>query len=101
MDNTKTGAIIKQLRKDIGMTQKELADLLHITDKAVSKWERGLCAPDISLLEPLAKALHTTVIELIGGERMTHDRHSAALEESTKSVLDYSIKEIVSKTRRF
>lgn len=42
MDNGKTGALIKKLRKEKGMTQKELADQLHITDRAVSKWERGL-----------------------------------------------------------
>lgn len=41
MDNIKTGAFIKELRKEKNMTQKELADLLHITDRAVSKWERG------------------------------------------------------------
>ena len=57
MDNMKTGQLIRDLRKEKGMTQKELADKLHITDRAVSKWERGLCAPEISLLEPLAEAL--------------------------------------------
>ncbi len=41
MDNTKTGLLIKELRKGKGMTQKELAEMLHITDRAVSKWERG------------------------------------------------------------
>lgn len=42
MDNVKTGALIKQLRRDKGMTQKDLAGQLHITDRAVSKWERGV-----------------------------------------------------------
>ena len=51
MDPTKTGALIRALRKERNMTQKDLAERLHITDRAVSKWERGLCAPDISLLE--------------------------------------------------
>ena len=41
MDNVKTGAFIKECRKEKNMTQKELADLLHVTDRAVSKWERG------------------------------------------------------------
>lgn len=44
MHNLQTGAFIRELRKEQGMTQKELAGRLHITDRAVSKWERGLCA---------------------------------------------------------
>ena len=70
MDTTKTGALIRELRKERNMTQKDLADQLHLTDRAVSKWERGLCAPDISTLEPLAAILQVTVTELIAGERM-------------------------------
>ena len=46
------------------MTQKDLAERLHITDRAVSKWERGLCAPDISLLESLAETLGVSILEL-------------------------------------
>lgn len=69
MDNAKTGAFIRQLRTELSMTQKQLAERLHISDRAVSKWERGLNAPDISLLEPLADALSVTVLELIRGER--------------------------------
>ena len=64
MDNLQTGAFIWELRKEQGMTQKELADRLHITDRAVSKWERGLCAPDISLLESLAETLGVSILEL-------------------------------------
>lgn len=95
MDNGKTGALIKKLRKEKGMTQKELADQLHITDRAVSKWERGLCAPDLSLLEPLAAALGVTVVELISGEQ--------AAEEDTavKELIDYSQRQITQKTRAF
>lgn len=47
VDNIKMGILIKDLRKEKGMTQKDLADQLYITDRAVSKWERGLCAPPI------------------------------------------------------
>ena len=64
MDPTKTGALIRALRKERNMAQKDLAERLHITDRAVSKWERGLCAPDISLLEPLAEALGVSILEL-------------------------------------
>ena len=67
MDNLKTGAFIKSCRKEKKMTQKELADRLHVTDRAVSKWERGLSAPDIALLEPLASVLGVTIVELLSG----------------------------------
>ena len=60
MDNVKTGALIREARTARGMTQKQLAEALNITDRAVSKWERGLSAPDIALLEPLAEALGVT-----------------------------------------
>ena len=48
-----------------GLTQRELAEALHLTDKAVSKWERGLSYPDVTVLEPLAERLHLTVGELM------------------------------------
>lgn len=70
MDNKKIGTFIKQLRKEKQLTQKELADKLNITDRAISKWERGLGCPDISLLEQLSKELDITVLELLKGERL-------------------------------
>ncbi len=73
MDNQKIGIYIMNLRKDKNMTQKELADLLGVTDKAVSKWERGAGYPDISLLRPLADALGTTINELLEGETAPWD----------------------------
>lgn len=63
------GAFIAQMRKERGLTQKELAEKLFISDKAVSKWERGLSLPDISLLQPLAEELSVTVTELLQGKR--------------------------------
>ena len=69
MDMQKMGAFIRELRKEQNMTQKDLAEQLHITDRAVSKWERGLNGPDLSTLEPLAEVLQVTVTELIAGER--------------------------------
>ena len=64
MDPTKFVVLIQALRKERNMTQKDLAERLHITDRAVSKWERGLCAPDISLLESLADSLGVSILEL-------------------------------------
>ena len=71
MDAEKFAAFLVQLRKEKGLTQKELADLLHVTDKAVSKWETARGFPDIKLLEPLARALGVSLVELLQGERQT------------------------------
>ena len=68
MDALETGRRIQILRKQRNWTQKDLAQRLNVTDKSVSKWERGLNFPDIAMLEPLATALDTTVVELLGIE---------------------------------
>ena len=94
MDTTKTGALIRELRKEQNMTQKDLADQLHLTDRAVSKWERGLCAPDISTLEPLAVILQVTVTELIAGERMPEKEYIMEIEKNVQHTIDYSEQEI-------
>ena len=67
MDNYVTGAAIKSLREAKRLTQEELAERIHVSAKAVSKWETGKGFPDISLLEPLAEALGISVIELLSG----------------------------------
>ena len=69
MDRQKTGALIAQVRKAQGLTQRQLASRLHVSDRTVSKWERGAGFPDISLLVPLAQALDLSVLELLQGER--------------------------------
>ena len=63
MDAKKLGQFIAEIRKEKEMTQAELASELHVTDKAVSKWERGLGLPDINSIEPLADALHELSLE--------------------------------------
>ena len=60
LDKAAFGHFLAQLRREKGMTQKELAATLYVSDKAVSKWERGLSVPDISLLVPLAEQLNVT-----------------------------------------
>lgn len=99
MDNMKTGALIRELRKEKGFTQNDLARQLHITDRAVSKWERGLCAPDMALLEPLANILGVSMIELIEGERALEDEHSKKIASAMKSIVDYSQNEIAGKMK--
>lgn len=80
------GTFIKEIRKEKGLTQQGLADKLHVTDKAVSKWERGLCYPDLTLMETLAEALDISVTEL-----MTCKRNNEQTEnEAVCSLLDIS-----------
>lgn len=68
MDNIKTGKLIAELRKQKGLTQQELADLLNLSNKTISKWESGSGSPDISNLPILADTLNVSVDELLRGE---------------------------------
>ena len=85
MDAIKTGVFIAAVRRERNMTQAELAARLHVTDKAVSKWDRGAGLPDISLIEPLAAALDVSVLELMQGRRIPAEtvRHTEAAEVLT------------------
>ena len=81
MDRYVTGAVIRRLREQKKLTQEELAAQIHVSSKAVSKWETGQGFPDISLLEPLAKALDISVIELLSGEDIRNrNKHANMLK---------------------
>lgn len=69
MDARKTGALIRRLRMEKGMTQRELAQQLNVSEQAVSKWERALGCPDVSLLSDLARVLRVDVRSLLAGEK--------------------------------
>ena len=73
MENQIIGSLIAKRRKEKGMTQKDLADKLNITDREVSKWERGICCPDISLLREIASILDVSISELICGEKVDEE----------------------------
>ena len=77
MNQYVTGAVIRRLREDRRMTQEELAERIHVSGKAVSKWETGRGYPDITLLKPLAGALGISVIELLSGEDVRNRNGSA------------------------
>ncbi len=77
MDNYVTGTTIRSLRESRGMTQEELAACIHVSAKAVSKWETGRGFPDVSLLEPLASALGISVIEILSGCTVRNRNRSA------------------------
>ena len=73
MNYEKIGEFIAEKRKKKNLTQAELAKKLGVTDKAVSKWERGLGCPDISILEILAKELDVSVLELLKGRKIENE----------------------------
>lgn len=77
MNNYVTGSVIKKLREEKKMTQKELSDVISVSDKTISKWETGRGFPDISLLEPLAAALGVSTTELLSGECASNINRSA------------------------
>ena len=82
MDLFKSGKIISNARKKKNMTQKELADILCVSDKAVSKWERGLSFPDISILIPLSEKLDLNLYDLINGEELKAKHDDKILKET-------------------
>ena len=75
-----TGAFIKTLRENNGLTQQQLADKLYVSEKAVSKWETGKGYPDISLLESIAAALGVSVIELMAGNNIKNNNRSSNIK---------------------
>ncbi len=93
MDAVKTGCLIAEKRKELNLTQSGLAQRLHVSPQAVSKWERGLSFPDVSLLEPLAQQLDLTVSELLSGKR-----NAAPQEELIRDSLRLSISQLGGKS---
>ena len=102
MDKERTGQLITELRKEKGLTQKQLAEALNVTDKAVSKWERGLSFPDISMLEPISQALDISIMELLAGERKGEDEPLTREEaqQIVKESVELSDEEIRHKRER-
>jgi DNA-binding XRE family transcriptional regulator/desulfoferrodoxin (superoxide reductase-like protein) len=77
-----TGATIKRLRENKAMTQAQLAEILAVSSKAVSKWETGKGLPDITLIEPLSQALGVSVMELMSGDTVTNKNRSGNILRS-------------------
>lgn len=77
-----TGAIIKKLREEKGITQLQLAEQIGVSSKAVSKWETAKGLPDITLIEPLAKALGVSVMELMSGDTVVNQNTSSNILRS-------------------
>uniref|UniRef100_UPI0006D13ABA helix-turn-helix domain-containing protein n=1 Tax=Clostridium sp. NkU-1 TaxID=1095009 RepID=UPI0006D13ABA len=83
MENSKVGSIIRTLRQEHNMTQKELADKMNLSDKTISKWERGLGLPDISLIPELSRLLGIDTMNLLSGD-MTPNNLAGGNMKNTK-----------------
>ena len=91
MEELKIGLFIRDRRLELGLTQQQLAEKLNITDKAVSKWERAVSYPDITILRELAAALEVSVAELLAGERDPRPAQPpAAVEDMVVETVSYA-----------
>ena len=82
MDLVKIGKYIAGKRKDLGMTQKQLAEKLGMSDKSVSKWERGVCLPDVSVYSELCQILGISINEFLAGEDIVRENIDKKSEEN-------------------
>lgn len=96
MDKNVIGRFIAELRKQKGLTQKELAERLMVTDKAISRWETGKGLPDTSLLKPLGDVLGVSVTELLSGKRIKEVEMNAQADNIILESLNYSKRMLVS-----
>ena len=94
MNQEKIGKFITYCRKEKNMTQEELAQKLHLTDKAISKWENGRCLPDLSILEPLSKTLDVSINEILSGEKIKEEELKDHTDKNIIDVVNYSDEKI-------
>lgn len=90
MDLNKTGLFISALRKQNGLTQKELAEKICVTDKAVSRWETGKGFPDVSNIKSLAEVLNVSITEIVNGERTTPENIEEKSDNAIIEAFNYS-----------
>lgn len=98
MDQVKIGKFISQMRKEKGLTQKQLGEDLLISDKTVSKWETGKGLPEVSLMLPLCERLGINVNELLTGERIPDEDYKKKAEENIMNIMrekEESIRKII------
>lgn len=88
MDQIRIGKFIAQLRKEQGITQRQLADKLGISDKTVSKWECGNGLPEVALMLPLCSILNITVNELLSGERISETDYRLKAEKNMMNLIE-------------
>ena len=103
MDKVKIGKFISKCRKDKQLTQEQLAEMLNVTNKSISKWENGVCLPEASIYEPLCKILDITINELFAGQKIVDEDYKKIAEvtailkafKTKEEAVDYLMKETV------
>ena len=94
MNQEKIGGFISKKRKEKKLTQEQLAEKLNVSKNAVSKWERGICLMDMSLLKPLSETLDVSVNELLNGEEIKKEELKEKTDEVLNNTIDYSNKKL-------
>ena len=94
MDQEKIGSFISKKRKEKNLTQEALAEKLNVSKNAVSKWERGICLMDMSLLKPISEILDVSVNEILNGEEIKESELKTKTDEVLNNTIDYSSKKI-------
>ncbi len=94
MDQIKIGKFIAECRKELDLTQVELAERLGVSDRAVSNWENGKNMPDLSLFKDLCSELNISINDLLSGEKLDKEVYQEKFEENVVTTIDYSIKKI-------
>ncbi len=87
MNQEKIGKFISEQRKQANLTQEQLAELLGVSKNAVSKWERGICLMDMSLLKPLSKILNVSVLDILSGEKVSENDMPNKYEETIENLV--------------
>ncbi len=87
MNQEKIGKFISEERKKLNITQEQLADHLGVSKNAVSKWERGICLMDMSLLKPLSQILNVNVIDILSGEKVSLNELPHKCEETLENIV--------------
>lgn len=102
MNQEKIGKFIAESRKEEGLTQEQVAEKLGVSINAVSKWERGICLMDMSLLKPLSKLLDVSINEILAGEKIRDEELKSKTEENIINLTElYDLKSIKKGTVAF
>lgn len=101
MNQVEIGKFIAECRKNKNMTQNQLAEMLNITNKSISKWENGSCLPDPSLYEPLCDILGITINELFAGQRIEKEDYQRMADANLMRMIKYKLYQLSDKSVAF